>query len=92
MIFYFRSNPRYWIPLVIEFLEYNPIPYPEDLVERLAWHKQANWLTFKDLDTEMGRDPEQLSDWLSGRHIPSGKNREAIEFFLAKCEDKSGGY
>ena len=30
----------------------------------------------------MGRDPEQLSDWLSGRHYPFRKNREKIELFL----------
>ena len=29
----------------------------------------------------MGRDPEQLSDWLSGRHHPFRKNREKIERF-----------
>jgi transcriptional regulator with XRE-family HTH domain len=30
----------------------------------------------------LGRDPEQLSDWLSGRHNPFRKNREKIERFL----------
>ena len=30
----------------------------------------------------MGRDPEQISDWLSGRHNPFRKNRERIELFL----------
>jgi plasmid maintenance system antidote protein VapI len=27
------------IPKVIEFLGYNPIPWPDDLMERLAWYK-----------------------------------------------------
>jgi hypothetical protein len=34
------------------------------------------------LGEAMGRDPEQLSDWLSGRHYPLKKNREKIELFL----------
>jgi len=34
------------------------------------------------LGEAMGRDPEQLSDWLSGRHHPSKHNREIIERFL----------
>lgn len=29
----------------------------------------------------MIRDPEQLSDWLSGRHNPFRKNREKIDRF-----------
>jgi hypothetical protein len=30
----------------------------------------------------MGRDPEQLSDWLSGRHNPFKKNQDKIKLFL----------
>jgi hypothetical protein len=38
-----------------------------------------------DLDCfgeDMGRDPEQLSVWLSCRHYPLGKSWEKIELFL----------
>jgi hypothetical protein len=31
-----------------------------------------------------GRDPEQLSDWLSGRHHPFRKNRDMIERFFVE--------
>lgn len=30
----------------------------------------------------MGRDPEQLMDWLTGRHKPYSKNLYEIESFL----------
>lgn len=30
----------------------------------------------------MGRDPEQLEDWLSGRVKPCSNNIEKIRFFL----------
>ncbi len=79
------------IPGIIKFLGYNPISCPDDLMEKLAWHKQVNGLTFEDLGAEMGRDPEQLADWLSGRHIPCRKNREEIESFLAERAENFGG-
>jgi len=52
-------------------------------MEKLAWYKQVNGLTFKDLGAEMGRDPEQLSDWLAGRHNPCRRNQEEVELFLS---------
>ena len=70
-------------PRVIEFLGYNPISQPEDLLEKLAWYKQVNGLTLEQLGVEMERDPEQLADWLSGRHKPCQRNREEIEVFLS---------
>ena len=39
-------------------------------------------MNFDDLGEIMGRDQEQLSDWLTGRHHPFKKNREKIERFL----------
>jgi transcriptional regulator with XRE-family HTH domain len=72
------------MPKVIEFLGYNPIPCPEDLMERLAWYKQVNGLSLEQLGDEMGRDPEQLANWLSGRHNPFRKNRDKIERFLVE--------
>ncbi len=71
-----------YIPRVIKFLGYNPIPCPDDLLERLAWYKQVNGLTLEELGTAMGRDPEQMADWLAGRHKPCRRNREEVERFL----------
>ena len=72
-----------YMPKIINFLGYNPLLHPEGLMERLAWHKQVNGLTLEQLGAEMGRDPEQLSDWLSGRHTPCRRNREEVELFLS---------
>ncbi len=52
-------------------------------MERLAWYKLIKGLTLEQLGAEMGRDPEQLSDWLSGRHNPCLRNREEVELFLS---------
>jgi transcriptional regulator with XRE-family HTH domain len=70
------------MPKVIKFLGYNPIPCPEELMERLSWYKLVNGLPLEELGAMMGRDPEQLSDWLSGRHNPCQRNSEKIESFL----------
>ena len=72
-----------YIPKIINFLGYNPLPHPKDLMERLAWYKQVKGLTLEQLGAEMGRDPEQLADWLSGHHSPYRLNREEIELFLS---------
>ncbi|GAB4180106.1 MAG: hypothetical protein Kow00100_22060 [Geothermobacteraceae bacterium] len=74
-----------YMPKIINFLGYNPLPHPEGLMERLAWYKQFKGLTLEQLGAEMGRDPEQLSDWLSGRHNPCRRNREEVELFLSGC-------
>jgi len=70
------------MPKVIEFLGYNPVPCPNDLMERLAWYKQVNGLSLEQLGAEMDRDPEQLADWLSVRHKPCQRNRLEVERFL----------
>jgi transcriptional regulator with XRE-family HTH domain len=70
------------MPKVIEFLGYNPVPWPDNLVDKLGWYKQVKGLTLEQLGAEMNRDPEQLADWLTGRHNPCRRNREEINEFL----------
>jgi len=72
-----------YVPRVIAFLGYNPIPCPDGLMDRLAWYKLVNGLPLEDLGAVMGRDPEQLADWLTGRHNPCQRNQDEIENFLA---------
>jgi DNA-binding XRE family transcriptional regulator len=69
-------------PRIIKFLGYIPFDCPDDTVGRLAWYKRSMGMNLDCLGGVMGRDPEQLSDWLSGRHYPFRKNREKIELFL----------
>ncbi len=72
-----------FVPRVIQFLGYNPIPQPKGILERLAWYKQVNGLTLEQLGAEMGRDPEQLAGWLNGRNKPCRQNQEKIRLFLS---------
>lgn len=73
-----------YLPRLIVFIGYNPILRPDDVIDRLAWYKRVNGLTLEQLGAEMGRDPEQLADWLSGRHAPCRRNREEIGIFIQK--------
>ncbi len=75
---------------VIGFLGYNQVLQPENLLERLAWYKLVNGLTLEQLGAEMRRDPEQLADWLSGRHCPCRRNRQEIAFFLSSHTQEPG--
>jgi len=60
-----------FIPRIVEFLGYNPISQPEDLMGKLAWYKLVNGLSLEWLGAEIGRDPEQLADWLRGCFLSS---------------------
>ena len=70
------------IPKIIEFLGYVPFECPEDTVGRLKYFKQVKGLSYEKLGALMGRDPEQLTDWLRGRHKPCCKNIQRIKGFL----------
>lgn len=72
------------MPKIIEFLGYVPFECPDDPVRKLRYFKRANGLSYERLGAMMGRDPDQLTDWLSGRVSPSRKNMEVIKNFLTE--------
>jgi len=61
-----------------------PFKSTEEPVEKLRYFKRVNGLSYERLGAVMGRDPEQLSDWLSGRIKPCRKNIERIAGFLMR--------
>lgn len=76
------------IPKIIEFLGYVPFECPDDPIGKLKYFKQSKGLSFERLGELMGRDPEQLTDWLSGRNAPIERNRRIIAKFLDEHSDK----
>jgi transcriptional regulator with XRE-family HTH domain len=72
------------MPKIIKFLGYVPFECPEDPIGRLRCFKQVNGLSYSRLGELMGRDPEQLTDWLRGRIKPCEKNIKRIAGFLAE--------
>lgn len=71
------------MPKIVEFLGYVPFECPEeDTIGKLKYFKQMNGLSYERLGEIMGRNPEQLMDWLSGRIKPCEKNIQNILNFL----------
>src|SRR5450432_1913661 len=54
----------------------------EGVLEKLEWHKWTKGMSFERLGEAMGKDPEQLMDWLGGRHKPFRKSLNMIATFL----------
>jgi len=72
------------IPKIIKFLGYVPFECPDDLLGRLRYYKLINGMSFERLGAAMGRDPEQLVDWMSNGMKPCKRNVQFIEIFLKK--------
>ena len=52
------------VPSVLTFLGYEPWERTIDVVGRLAHFRKIKGLSFERLGALMGRDPEQLEDWV----------------------------
>ena len=61
-----------FIPAIIAFLGYNPIPEPAALSERLVWFRQSKGWTQKAFATAMGVDQSTLAGWERGEREPKG--------------------
>lgn len=72
------------MPKIIDFLGYIPFECPEDPLGKLRYFKKVRGLSYERLGAVMGRNSEQLEDWLSGRIQPCRKNVERIAGFLAQ--------
>ncbi len=70
------------IPKIIEFPWYVPFECPNDLLGQLCYFKLVNGMPFERLGSAMGRDPEQLKDWLSHGVDPCKRNLAKIANFL----------
>lgn len=71
-----------YMPAIIKFLGYVPFECPDDTLGKLAYYKRVNGYSFERLGEAMGKDPEQLMDWLNGKHKPFLRSLARIEDFL----------
>jgi transcriptional regulator with XRE-family HTH domain len=75
-----ESSPEtHFIPAVIEFLGYDPLPPPSSLPERLASRRRVLGLSQREMAERMGVDPDTLRGWEAGRHQPTGKSLDGIQ-------------
>ena len=72
-----------YIPAVIEFLGYNPLPEANTLGERLVRHRTLRGLSQKEAAEAVGVDPGTLSRWERGEREPMRPFVSRVERFLA---------
>jgi transcriptional regulator with XRE-family HTH domain len=72
-----RSNPSlHFILKTIKFLGCFPLKCKGGQTDELKFYRFINGLSCKRLGKIMGRDSEQLADWLNGRVRPCRRNVE----------------
>lgn len=71
-----------YMPAIIQFLAYNPLPAAMSLPERLATARRALGLSQRKMAGKLGVDPATLMGWEAGRHQPTDKNLDLIERVL----------
>jgi transcriptional regulator with XRE-family HTH domain len=67
-----------YMPAIIQFLGYNPLPPASSLPERLASARRVLGLSQRKMAAKLGVDPATLMGWEAGRHQPTGKSLDLI--------------
>ncbi|MHB1957493.1 MAG: helix-turn-helix domain-containing protein [Acidobacteriaceae bacterium] len=67
-----------YMPAIIQFLGYNPLPAASSLPERLATTRRVLGLSQRKMAGKLGVDPATLMGWETGRHQPTGKSLDLI--------------
>jgi len=67
-----------YIPAIIQFLGYNPLPAAITLPERLASARRALGLSQRKMAARLGVDPATLMGWEAGRHQLTQRNLDLI--------------
>jgi|ERR1035437_6501937 transcriptional regulator with XRE-family HTH domain len=71
------SAVRY-VPAIIQFLGYDPLPMATAFPELLASARRALGLSHRKMAAKLGVDPATLLGWEAGRHRPTGKSLDGI--------------
>jgi transcriptional regulator with XRE-family HTH domain len=71
-----------YIPAIIRFLGYDPLPSADSLPERLRRARRLLGLTQREMAERLGVDPCTLRDWEAGLHQPTRGSLEVIGRFL----------
>jgi transcriptional regulator with XRE-family HTH domain len=67
-----------YMPAIIQFLGYNPLPGANSLSERLNTARRSLGLSQRKMAAKLGVDPATLMGWEAGRHQPIGKSLALI--------------
>jgi DNA-binding XRE family transcriptional regulator len=72
-----------FMPAIIRFLGYNPLPQPGTLANQLVHYRVSRGLTQWALAKRLGIDPCTLARWERGDRTPSGLYRKLVQNLLA---------
>lgn len=72
------SPPVQYIPTIIRFLGYDPLPPVDGFPELLARARQTLGLSQRKMAEKLSVDPATLMGWEAGRHRPTGKSLDLI--------------
>ena len=85
-VFSWESNRGFvqirYIPAIIEFLGYNPLPPATNCAERLVRHRTTLGLTQGEAARRIGVDQSTLARWERGEREPAGALAKRAERFL----------
>ena len=78
-----RCNPEIrYMPPIIRFLGYDPLPHVTTLGERLVWRRITLGLTKKEAAQSLAVDPGTLAKWERGEREPVGRFLDLVKRFL----------
>lgn len=84
------ANPGIdYMPGIIRFLGYNPLPAANGRGERLLRHRTSLRLTQEDAARHLGVDPSTLAKWERGEREPTGVLLGRVKRFL--CDEEAAG-
>ena len=75
-----------YMPAIIEFLGYNPLPEEKTIGEQLMRHRTGLGMTQEAAARHIGVDPSTLARWERGEREPLDKFMERINRFLTETE------
>jgi transcriptional regulator with XRE-family HTH domain len=61
-----------FIPAIIAFLGYNPMPKPEGIPAQLVWYRKGKGWTQKVFARALGVDQSTLAGWERAERLPTG--------------------
>jgi transcriptional regulator with XRE-family HTH domain len=77
-----------FMPAIIRFLDYNPLPDAKSLAERLVRQRTTLGLSRDAAAMEIGVDAGTLARWERGEREPAGESLRRVERFL--CGEDAG--
>lgn len=82
-----RCSPEIrYMPAIIDFLGYNPLPAASTLAERLVRQRTSLGLSQEEAACGLGVDPSTLARWERGQREPAGGFAARVQHFLDNAE------